>query len=83
MKMYKTTHYGNTIEEVEITRTTNSSVFFMSNGRERREADNHYFATKALAKQSIIDREQRDVDHYERALENAMQDLETAKAIIL
>lgn len=56
---YAANTYADDITEREITRHTDSSVFFMSNGKERREArasDYHrWFQTKREAAQYIVD----------------------------
>ena len=68
MKMYKISSYGDSIEEVEITRKSDSSVWFIYRNSERRESNNYYFDTWDEAKDAIITRERKEVERYERQL---------------
>ena len=61
------------IMEVEITRETESSVWFMRNGRERRAAKRDYYNTWQEAKDSILAKKlaqlenaKRQVEYYEK-----------------
>jgi len=79
--MYYTGSWGFEIKEVLVVRRSDKSVWLMHGNRERRESDTYYFDTWELAKQSIIDRETRDVFYAEQNLSNAKNDLERAISI--
>lgn len=76
-KWYGTRTYGNTIEEVEVTRDTAESIFLAPTrpgGKERRVAKVSsyalYFATRDEARAYLVDRIESRVDMLTRELEN-------------
>jgi len=81
MKMYHIKSWGFTINEIEITRKTDSSVWFIHGGRERRESNTYYFDSWEEAKQAIVDRETKDLINAERQLAYAKEELSKAIAI--
>ena len=81
IKMYYIGSWGFTIKEVEVTRKSDSSIWYMYGGHERRESSTYYFDTWEQAKQAIVDRETNDLRNAERQLERAKEELEKALAI--
>lgn len=81
MKMYQTRSWGFTIIEVDVIRKSESSVWIMHNGRERRESNTYYFDTFELAKKSIIKRETDRLSYAEREVESAKIQIAHAMAI--
>ena len=81
MKQYKISSWGFKIEEVEIARKTDRCIFYLHNGRERRESDTYYFDTWEQARQEIIDRNMRSVKNAELQLGYAKEGLEEALEI--
>lgn len=79
MKQYYTRSWGFEIKEVDILRKSESSVWIMHNGRERRESNTYYFDTFDEAKQSLIDREKNRVAKLKRELNTAELDLRDAE----
>lgn len=54
--MYKIGSWGFDIEEVEVIRVSEKSVFFIRNNKEKRESSYNYYETWEKAKQAIVDR---------------------------
>lgn len=79
MKYFKTNSWGNSIEEVEVLRVTNSFVVVMWNGKERRESINNYFPSLDAAKDAIINRELSNVNDLKKRLEYAEASLNEAR----
>jgi len=80
MKMYKISSWGFEIKEVEITRKSDSSIWYMYGRNDgkveiRRESNTYYFETWEAAKQKLIDRNKRDLEDAKRAVERAEQQL--------
>lgn len=78
MEYYKVSSWGLKIEKVEVTRVSDSSVWIMYNGRERRESNMYYFETLDQAKQSIIDRRKKSLEHAINAVKHAEKELDEA-----
>lgn len=78
MKMYRTRSWGLYIEEVEVTRTSESSVWYVFNGRERRESNTYYFETWDKAADSLIEKETIRVRNAEQQLILCKDDLTKA-----
>ncbi len=81
MKAYYTGSWGFTIDEVELTRKSDSSVWYIHRGRERRESNTCYFDTWEEAKQAIVDRETRHLNEANKAVERAKESLSKAYSI--
>ncbi len=84
MKVYKTWKYGNEIETVEAVRVTESSVFLIERGRERRrnrESESEtYFDNKEHAIESLKSRAKRKAAHAQATLNNAIAELAAINA---
>lgn len=83
MKQYKISSWGFDISEVEITRKSGSSIWYIYNGHERRESDTYYFDTPELAKEAIVTRELRDLRNAEIQLQDAKNDYQKALDIVV
>jgi hypothetical protein len=81
MIRYKISHWAHEIVAVEITRESDSSVWYMYNGRERRESNDYYYKTAEDAKAAIVRREERDLMYAKLALERCELQLSKANAI--
>ena len=83
--MYKTSSYGNLIEEVNINRETESSVFYNDRGRERRAAKmgiyECYFNTKQEAQDYLIRKEELEIERAENKIKYAIEKIEQIKAL--
>lgn len=86
MKLYKTTKYNLTIQEIEATRVTESS-YYSINSRGKEEISrlsnsyNDHFETFEGAKQHIIAREAKRVQWAKNALEQA--EIEYQRALLI
>ena len=81
MKQFTINGWGFAIEEKEITRKSESSIWYMHNGRERRADGKYYFNTWEEAKQAIIDRQKLDLQMAEKQVEYRQEELKKALAI--
>jgi hypothetical protein len=81
MKMYRISSYGFTITEEEITRKSESSVWYMWNGKERRNSGTYYFDTWDDARNALIKRETLSVQRAEQQLTHAKAELKKAETV--
>ncbi len=84
-KMYYTVDYMDIIDIVFVTRKSESSVWIMYLGRERRESRSRYFDTFEDAKQSLIDSVSKKIEYCDREmviLKNRLERLSNLKSDI-
>jgi hypothetical protein len=81
MTQFKINGWGFHIQEMVITRKSESCIWYMHNGREHTADGKYYFNTWEEAKQALIDRETLDLQRAEKQVQYRQEELKKALAI--
>lgn len=93
MKLYKTNKYNNNIEEREVTKVTDKSIFYIykntNTGKETDERElkvtnyNIWHDTKGDAIEFLINRSEKKVEYHKRELSKSITELEELRTLAI